>query len=334
MRRLPAEFEKQSYIQMIFPHKQSDWSPYLEEASAAYVTIVETIRQFQPCILVCDDTVRVQRYFSDTHNIIFLPYTTDDTWARDCSAISVEEEGEAVLLDFTFNGWGNKFSAARDNAMTASLASHYNAKIRSIDFVLEGGAIESDGNGTLLTTARCLLNANRNPQYTQTQIEALLCKELGVERILWLSEGCLSGDDTDAHIDTLARFVDEESIMYLACEDKNDEHYPALQAMKKELQQFTCKSGKPYRLIALPMTEPIHYNGERLPSSYANFLLVNDAVIVPTYHDGNDGIVLEIFRKTFPERAVIGVDCSVLIRQHGSLHCITMQFCEKLAIMV
>ncbi len=334
MRRLPAEFEKQSYIQMIFPHEQSDWKTYLDEASALYVTIIETIRQFQPCLLICDDVARVKAYFSDTHNIIFLPFKSDDTWARDCSAISVEEAGDVVLLDFTFNGWGNKFAAACDNAMTKSLSHYYDAEIRSVNFVLEGGAIESDGKGTLLTTAQCLLNANRNPHYTQEQIEVILRQELGVERFLWLHHGYLSGDDTDSHIDTLARFVDEESIMYLRCEDENDEHYDALKAMEQELQQFTCKSGKPYRLIALPMTVPIYYEGERLPSSYANFIMLNGAVIVPTYNDIHDAEVIEIFKTTFPQREIIGVDCSLLIRQHGSLHCITMQFCEKLGIIV
>ncbi len=334
MRHLRAEFEKQSYIQMIFPHAQSDWSEYLEEAAATYVDIIETIRQFQPCLLVCDDIARVRAYFNDTHNIIFLPYTTDDTWARDCSAICVEEEGRALLLDFTFNGWGNKFAATRDNAMTHSLSVYYDADVRSVDFVLEGGAIESDGNGTLLTTAACLLNPNRNPQYTKRHIEDLLRTELGVKRFLWLHHGYLSGDDTDSHIDMLARFIDDESIMYLKCDDENDEHYDALQAMEQELQQFTCKLGKPYRLIALPMTKPIYYEGERLPSSYANFLMLNGAVLVPTYNDDKDKEALAIFRNAFPHRDVIGVDCSVLIRQHGSLHCISMQFCEKLAIMV
>ena len=334
MRRLCAEFEKQSYIQMIFPHQQSDWSAYLQEACSAYVTIVETIRQFQPCILICDDVARVQGYFSDTHNIIFLPYRTDDTWARDCSAISIEELGKTVLLDFTFNGWGHKFAAQRDNRMTASLAPYYGAPVRTIDFVLEGGAVESDGQGTLLTTAQCLLHPNRNPQYGQNEIEAILRKELGIERFLWLHHGCLEGDDTDAHIDTLARFADAETIMYVACDDPNDPHYDALKKMEQELRRFTCKNMTPYRLIALPLPTAKYYNNERLPATYANFLFVNQAVIVPTYNDKNDAVVLDIFRRTFPNRAVVGVDCSVLIRQHGSLHCISMQFCEKLAIIV
>ncbi len=334
MRRWPAEFETQRAVQIIFPHARSDWNRYLEEACECFVNIIESVRRFELCLVICDDVARVRKYFNDTQNLLFIPYHTDDTWARDCSGIVVEEDAKTLMLDFRFNGWGNKFEAARDNAMTRALSKYYDADHISVDFVLEGGAIESDGNGTLLATAQCLLHSGRNRQYTPTQIEALLGETLGIKRFLWLHHGYLHGDDTDAHVDTLARFVDEQTIMYLCCEDETDEHYHDLKAMENELRQFTCKSGHPYRLIALPMTRPIYYEGERLPSSYANFLMLNGAVLVPTYQDCNDDVVLEIFRTTFPERTVIGVDCSILIRQHGSLHCVSMQFCEKLAIMV
>ena len=334
MRRLPAEFEQQSFIQMIFPHESSDWSDYLEEACTTFVVIIEAICDFEPCLVVCDDVERVKAYFLSHHNLIFVQCTTDDTWARDSSGISVLEDGVPCILDFTFNGWGNKFDASYDNAMTSSLAPHYGAEVYPVDFVLEGGAIESDGKGTLLTTSQCLLNPNRNPNYSQVEIETVLKKELGIEKILWLDHGYLSGDDTDSHIDTLARFIDEKSIMYVACDDENDEHFTALSQMRHELEQFTCKNGNPYNLIALPLPEPKFYEGERLPATYANFLILNNAVLVPTYNDVKDKAALSTFVKAFPSHKIVAVDCSVLIRQHGSLHCITMQFCEKLDTIV
>ncbi len=341
MRRFPAEFEKQSFIQMIFPHAKSDWSAYLEEASETFVTIIEAIANFELCLVVCDDVERVKAYFPNHHNLQFVQCCTDDTWARDSSGICIVEDEEVAILDFTFNGWGGKFDATHDNAMTSNLAACYDAKILHVNFVLEGGAIESDGKGTLLTTSQCLLNPNRNSDYSQEKIELFLKQELGVERILWLHHGYLSGDDTDSHIDTLARFIDEESIMYVSCNDENDEHFVALKEMEKELQNFmpsrgtsTCNNGKFYKLIPLPMVGAKYFEGKRLPATYANFLMLNNAVLVPTYDDDNDEEALCIFKKAFPSRKIIPVDCSVLIRQHGSLHCLTMQFCEKLDTIV
>jgi agmatine/peptidylarginine deiminase len=217
--------------------------------------------------------------------------------------------------------------------MTSALSPFYGAKVVPVDFVLEGGAIESDGEGTLLTTSECLLNPNRNPHLSQEEIEIILKKELGAERFLWLHHGYLSGDDTDSHIDTLARFADASTIVYVACDDEDDEHYEALKAMENELRTFTCKNGNPYKLLALPMSEPKFYNNHRLPATYANFLIVNGGVIVPTYNDNNDAKALSVIQEAFPSRRIVGVDCSVLIREHGSLHCVTMQFSEKLAII-
>ena len=317
--RYPAEFEEQSYIQIIFPHQKSDWSPYLEEARATFVAIICAIARFEPCLIVCDNCLHVKTLFRDHHNLFFVQYRSDDTWARDCSCISVIEKGEVKLLDFTFNGWGGKFDATQDNAMNAYLSpdSH------PVDFVLEGGAIESNGQGVLLTTSQCLKNPNRNPE---ADIESMLKQYLHVNEILWLHHGYLSGDDTDSHIDTLARFIDPHTIMYLTCKDSGDEHYQELRLMEKELKRFRQKDGTPYTLIPLPMTEPVYFEGERLPATYANFLMINSAVIVPTYNDPHDEEALEIFKNTFRDREILSIDCSVLIRQHGSLHCVTMHF--------
>lgn len=325
--RLPAEFEPQSFVQLIFPHEYSDWAPYLDEACRTFAEIATAIARFEPCLIVCDDIERVERYFPNRKNICFTQYLTDDTWARDCSGITTENGTECVVNDFVFTAWGGKFEASKDNAMTKAIASCYSAPLRAQDFILEGGAIESDGNGALLTTAQCLMNPNRNAGYeSEAAVEAVLDTALGVRKTLWLHHGYLAGDDTDSHIDTLARFCDASTICYVQCTDTGDEHYEALKAMEAELKTFTDRDGKPYRLVPLPMTNPIYYDGERLPATYANFLILNGAVLMPTYNDPHDAEALDIFKTLFPDREIIGIDCSVLIRQHGSLHCVTMQF--------
>lgn len=334
MRYFPAEFELQSFVQLIFPHPQSDWSEYLEEARQCFVAIATSIAKYQPCLIVCDDADVVKSYFSSHDNLIFIPYQSDDTWARDCSALCVidEDEDEALLLDFTFTGWGGKFDATRDNAMSQNIQSVYGARMEKINLILEGGGVESNGIGCLLTTAECLLNPNRNPHFTQEQNEAFLKKELGVEKILWLHHGYLAGDDTDSHIDTLARFIDTDTIMYVKCDDKNDEHYNELKKMEEELMALRDLDGEPFELIALPMTNPIFFDNERLPATYANFLMINDAVLLPIYNDPHDEEAIKICEKSFRGRDIIPIDCSVLIRQHGSLHCVTMQFPEDVSL--
>jgi agmatine/peptidylarginine deiminase len=285
-------------------------------------------------LIVCDDVGSIKSHFDSYDNLIFVPYQTDDTWARDCSTLSVidEDEDEALLLDFTFTGWGGKFDASRDNAMSRAISSVYGARMEEIDLILEGGAVESNGIGSLLTTSQCLLNPNRNPHLDKNKTEALLKKEFGVEQILWLHHGYLAGDDTDSHIDTLARFIDTDTIMYVKCENKNDEHYSELKKMEEELMALRDLKGDPFELIALPMCSPIFYDDERLPATYANFLIINDAVILPIYNDPHDTEAIAICKKAFQGRNIIPIDCSVLIRQHGSLHCVTMQFPEEVSL--
>lgn len=336
MRYFPAEFEPQSFVQLIFPHSQSDWSEYLEEARTCFVNIANAVARYQPCLIVCDDVELVKSYFISQENLIFVPYQTNDTWARDCSALTVidEEEGEPLLLDFTFTGWGGKFDAGRDNAMSSSIADVYGAPMEKINLILEGGGVESNGNRSLLTTAECLLNPNRNPHLDKKGMENELKKHFGVEQILWLNHGYLAGDDTDSHIDTLARFIDTDTILYVKCDDQNDEHYEALKKMEEELKALRDIDGEPFTLIALPMTQPIFYDDERLPATYANFLIINDAVLLPVYNDPHDAEAIAICEKAFRGRDIVPIDCSVLIRQHGSLHCVTMQFPEDVSLRV
>lgn len=336
MRYFPAEFEPQSFVQLIFPHPQSDWAPYLEESRACFVNIANAVARYQPCLLICDDVELVKSYFPSHDNLIFVAYQSDDTWARDCSVLSVidEDADEALLLDFTFTGWGGKFDASRDNAMSKTIAHVYGAPMKKIDLILEGGGVETNANGSLLTTAECLLNPNRNPHLSKAQTESILKKEFGVEQILWLNHGYLAGDDTDSHIDTLARFIDHDTIMYVKCDDKTDEHYDALKKMEEELRALRDIEGEPFNLIALPMCSPVFYDDERLPATYANFLIINDAVLLPIYNDSHDDEAIAICTKAFHGRDIIPIECSVLIRQHGSLHCVTMQFPEEVGLRV
>ena len=330
MRRLIAEFEEQSFTQIIFPHKKTDWAEYLREAEECFVTIITTIAKFQKCLVVCHDIAAVKKHFSDFSNLFFVQYESNDTWARDCSTLCVQEDTTTKLLNFTFNAWGEKFPATKDNALSIAIAKCYANQIESYDFILEGGAIESNGKNILLTTTSCMLNPNRNPQLKSVAITKKLKEYFGAEHILYLNHGYLAGDDTDSHIDTLARFIDEKTIMYVACRDKTDEHYKELKLMEDELRMLAKEND--FTLIALPFPDALYYDGERLPATYANFLFVNDAVLVPIYNVAQDSEALTIFEKTFPSRKIIGIDCSVLIRQHGSLHCVTMNFASGITL--
>ncbi|MBN2702906.1 MAG: agmatine deiminase family protein [Pontiellaceae bacterium] len=308
-KRLPAEWAPQDAVLLAWPHENTDWAPLLKAAQQTFDHIAYAVERFQRVIRVAPDAFNVP---------------TDDTWARDFGPITIEENGAPLLLDFTFNGWGNKFSAEQDNRITQTLhqlGAFGHTPLRSIDLVLEGGSIESDGEGTLLTTAECLLNPNRNPNLSKAQIETALRNELGADTILWLNHGALLGDDTDAHIDTLARLAPERTIVYTACDDPEDAHYDELKKMEHELEAFSD-----YRLLPLPWPSPKYDDeGHRLPATYANFLVINGAVLVPTYNDPADDAALAVVQKAFPDREVIGIDCSTLILQHGSLHCVTMQ---------
>ena len=324
MKRLIAEFEEQSFTQIIFPHKESDWAEYLEDAQKCFTDIINTIIKFQKCLVVCDNIDNVKKHFSPNPNLYFVEYKTDDTWARDMSALSLQENQEIKLVDFRFNAWGEKFNYFKDDAMSQNIQNCYTPPLKSINFVLEGGAVESNGNDTIMTTSQCMLNPNRNPQLSNVEITKRLKEYFGATHILYLNHGYLAGDDTDSHIDTLVRFISKDTLMYVRSQDKEDEHFKELHLMEEELRMIAKE--RSLQLIPLPMPDALYYEQERLPATYANFLFVNGAVLVPTYGVKQDKEALTIFQKKFPTREVVGVDASVLVRQHGSLHCITMNF--------
>lgn len=307
-RRMPAEWERQRAVQLTWPHEGTDWAPMLAEITAVYERMAQEIGRREELI-----------------KVDFLP--TNDTWARDHGFITVEEEdGRTVLLDFRFNGWGEKFPAELDNAINRQL---YELGVVQgeyephLDFVLEGGSIESDGRGTILTTECCLTAPHRNQPLSRQQIEERLREWLGAERVVWLRHGNLIGDDTDGHIDTLARLCPDDTIVYTG----GDDEHPDLRLMEQELRELRTLEGRPYRLLRLPLPRPIYDGGDRLPATYANYLVVNGAVLVPTYDQPDlDREAAGIIRQAYPDRDIVPIDCRAVIRQHGSLHCCTMQY--------
>lgn len=329
----PAEWYPQSGVQVTWPHSNTDWAGDLEEVTTCYVTLSKEVLKREKLLVVCRDNAEVEKYFSqdERKNLICVEIKSNDTWARDHGAISLLIDGGPVISDFGFNGWGLKFAANLDNLITGELFERgvFQPEVtyrNNLNFILEGGSIESDGKGTLLTNTQCLLAPNRNQPKTQGEIEDYLKQSLGAERVLWLHHGYLAGDDTDSHVDTLARFCDEHTIAYVKCGNPDDEHYDELKAMEEELESFVAYDARPYRLIDLPMADVVYHDRERLPATYANFLIVNNAVLMPFYGTEKDQIAKEQLQKAFPDRDIVGIDCRPLIRQHGSLHCVTMQF--------
>ena len=320
---MPAEWEPQSAVQLTWPHEATDWAPILPEITAVYEEMAREIKKREPLIIVDD-----------------IPH--NDTWARDHGFITVEETSDLrpqtsdlILLDFCFNGWGEKFEAGLDNQINKHLFDKGIVKGQyepHLDFVLEGGSIESDGKGTVFTTTCCLMAPHRNQPLTQQEIEARLKEYLGAERIVWINHGSLIGDDTDGHIDTLVRICPGDTLLYTG----GDDDHPDLARMEEELKTLRTLDGRPYRLLKLPLPRPIYekvqsskfkVQSERLPATYANYLVINGAVLVPTYNQPDlDAEAMRIIQQAFPDREIVGIDCCAVIKQHGSLHCCTMQY--------
>jgi agmatine/peptidylarginine deiminase len=331
--RFPAEWEPQSAVLIAWPHDGTDWAERLGDVEETYIALVAAITRFEPVLIcVADDDVQAYararlasaRIDMDRVRFIELPY--DDTWLRDSGPITLRDGQRFRLLDFRFTGWGGKFEASLDDRLVEGLerTGVFSASERqAIDFALEGGAIDTDGAGTLLTTWKCL--NERHPGLDRDTLSTKLANWLRQDRVLWLDHGYLEGDDTDAHVDTLARFASVDSIVYQGCDDPSDSHYQELQAMATELAALTTRDGKPYRLFELPWAKPILDEGRRLAASYANFLIVNGAVLMPAYGDAADAAAQAVLAQAFPDREIVPVPCRPLIWQNGSLHCITMQ---------
>jgi agmatine/peptidylarginine deiminase len=334
--RLPAEWEPQSGVQLTWPHGDTDWAERLAAVEPVFAEIGTAISRREQLLVVCREREQIRTVRerlidcgAREQHLHFACAPSDDSWARDHGAISVQTAGGPRLLNFRFNGWGGKFPAERDNAITATLQAagvFGDTPCQDQALVLEGGAIETDGQGTLLATRHSVITATRNPDLDAPAIEALLAERLGIRRFLWLDHGALSGDDTDGHIDTLARFADAETILYVTAEP-DDPDYPELATMADELTLLRTSAGSAYRLIPLPPSG-VHrdVDGRRLPASYANFLVINGAVLLPIYGVANDQLAIGVLADAFPGRDIMPIDCRPIIAQNGSLHCLTMQF--------
>ncbi|MDH5435385.1 MAG: agmatine deiminase family protein [Gammaproteobacteria bacterium] len=333
---LPAEWSAQSGIMLTWPHDQGDWGERLPAIEQNYLNIVRHISHFEKVLITCRDELHRQHIKrslaltdAEQSRLSFYIAPSNDVWVRDYGPLTVLKANKPVLYKFTFNAWGNKYSSELDNAIVTRL---YNdgafgeIELQTSKLILEGGSIEVNGEGTLLTTTNCLLSPLRNPQLDCDLIEAMLEEVFGIEHFLWLKHGELQGDDTDGHIDTIARFTDANTILYVSCNNENDPNFNELKNMEAELQAFCQPDGRPYNLVALPSPEPKQdSDGRQLPATYANFLIINDAVLVPVYDDPADNVALDVIKSCFPDRKIIGINCLALVEQNGSLHCATMQ---------
>ena len=321
---------------LTWPHDDTDWRKPFAELEQTYLKIVHEITKRELALIVCNNEPHYnaigQLFVTnqiDLHQIRFSIASSNDSWSRDHGPITIIDDQDPVLLDFVFNGWGQRYPADLDNLLSRQTHNQRifnDVRMESIHLVLEGGSVEVDGHGTLMTTSQCLLSENRNPGLDRYAITQLLQKYLGIKKVLWLDHGMILGDDTDSHIDMLARFCNSRVIAYASCEDRDDAYYHSLREMKFQLKSFTNLTGQAYQLVPLPLPSPkFDAEGRRLPASYLNFLIINDAVLVPIYEDPFDQLILDRFEQLFPSRDVIGIDCTPLIQQYGSLHCITMQ---------
>lgn len=331
----PAEWVPQSGVQLTWPDAETDWQAILPEVLPVYEEVARAILKHEKLLIVCRNKSILPDFLQqESERLLIREMPINDTWARDHGAITVVEDGEANLLNFRFNGWGMKFAACFDNQINPNLfdSGAFNPELAMTDYsylTLEGGAIESNNAGCLLTTSECLLSKNRNEHLSKPEIEKLLENLFFTQKVLWLDHGFLAGDDTDSHIDTLARFCNENTIAYVKCEDTNDMHYDALKRMEAQLKELTDLDGNPFNLVALPFPDAVFdENGDRLPATYANFLIINNAVVFPVYGVEQDEAAVEIIQSLFPGREIIPVNSVPLIKQHGSIHCISMQFPE------
>ncbi|MCM1138545.1 MAG: agmatine deiminase family protein [Muribaculum sp.] len=335
LRRLPAEWEGHDCVLLAWPHEMTDWNYMLDEAQDCFARIIKEIAKEECVLLVgpADLCKRsIEKYDFPIDRVKFLNVPTNDTWARDFGGITIEENGTLTIVDFKFNGWGLKFASNLDNLVTRRLCQEIlNIKPiyeNRLNFVLEGGSIESDGEGTILTTSECLLSPNRNGQFSRDEITAYLKTVLGASHILWLDYGSITGDDTDSHIDTLARFAPHDTILYVGCGEENDSNNGSLSLMREQLMGLRTPTGNSYNLIELPLPDPIYdESGMQLPATYANFLITPKRILLPVYNQyKKDLLASQILKIAFPDHEVVPIDCRALIQQHGSLHCVTMQF--------
>lgn len=338
-RRLPAEWEQQQGILLCFPHNGKDWPGKYEAVQWAFVEFIKKVTAFEQVFLVVADEnqkVKVSKMLEMAHvklaNISFIIHKTNRSWMRDSGPIIVKKGTQREALNFNFNGWAKYKNIQLDQFVPAKVGGFLNIPVTQVVYkgkpvIVEGGAIDTNGKGTLLTSEECLMHPDiqvRNPNFTKADYEAVFKEYLGITNVIWLGDG-IEGDDTHGHIDDLCRFVNEDTIVTIVESDVNDNNYKPLQDNLKRLQNAKLENGKSPKIVTLPMPKRIDFEGLRLPASYANFLILNNCVLVPTFNDSNDRIALNLIADCFPDREIIGISAIDFIWGFGTLHCLSQQ---------
>ncbi len=330
----PAEFSKHTATWLSWPHKEASWPGKIGTIYPRYAEFIARVAEGERVhINILNEGMKqaalkyIEAAGADLKNIEFFFHLTNDAWCRDHGPAFLinPREKTKMIVDWGYNAWGGKYPPFDlDDVIPTLIAKHYNIPVVEPGIVMEGGSVEFNGKGTLLTTRACLLNPNRNPQLNQAQIEKYLVDYYGVDHILWLGDGIV-GDDTDGHIDDLTRFVNEDTVITIIEENKSDENYEILQDNLKELKTLRLENGKQMNIAELPMPSPVIYEDQRLPASYANFYIANKYVVVPTFRDKNDDRAIDILQSCFTDRKVIGIDSTDIIWGLGSFHCLSQQ---------
>jgi agmatine deiminase len=331
----PAEFAVHEATWLSWPHKEASWPGKINSIYPSYIKFIKELTAGEKvCINVRDEAMKtfaaghLTAANTDLNKVEFFFHPTNDAWCRDhgpAFLINPEAKEKKVIVDWDYNAWGNKYPPFDlDDVIPTLIAKHYNIPVYYPGIIMEGGSVEFNGKGTLMTSAACLLNPNRNPHLNQQQIENYLCNYYGVEQILWVAEGIV-GDDTDGHIDDTVRFVNEDTVITVIEENKKDENYALLQQNLKQLQQMRLLNGKQLNIVELPMPDELIYEDQRLPCSYANFYIANKSVIVPTFRSKKDDKAMQVIQSCFPDRKVVGIDSTDIIWGLGSFHCLSQQ---------
>ncbi|MGG9960996.1 agmatine deiminase family protein [Ferruginibacter sp. SUN106] len=332
----PAEFAPQAATWLSWPHKEASWPGKINTIYPFYSQFVKELTLGQKvCINVNDGAMKnfalghLQNAGVDLSKVEFFLHPTNDAWCRDHGPAFLinpnATENKKVIVDWDYNAWGNKYPPYDlDDVIPTLIGKHYNIPVFYPKIVMEGGSVEFNGKGTIMTSTACLLNPNRNPHLNQEQIEKYLYDYYGAEQILWVNDGIV-GDDTDGHIDDTVRFTNEDTVLTVVEENKQDENYQLLQDNLQQLQQMRLLNGKQLNIVELPMPDEVIYDEQRLPASYANFYIANHAVIVPIFNCAKDDKALQIIQSCFPGRKVVGIDSTEIIWGLGSFHCMSQQ---------
>lgn len=329
--RWPAEWEPHAATWLSWPHNRNSWPGKFEPVPLLFAQFVRTLARFEPVHVLAGGAEvmdEARRLVGDVPRVTLHDIPTNDAWCRDHgpSFLVGPPDLPAALVDWEYNAWGGKYPPFdRDNRVPQAIAKFQGRVVYSPGIVMEGGAIDGNGQGTILTTEQCLLNPNRNPNLGRPQIEQYLADYLGARKVLWLTGGDMAGDDTDGHIDQLARFVDARTVVAASEENPDDENYEPLQTNLAELRQMTNESGEPLRVIPLAMPRPLYHDEQRMPGSYCNFHIANGVVVVPQFDDPHDRLALETLGRLFPQRQIIGLPAVDLIWGLGAYHCLSQQ---------